>query len=181
MKTNRTILNAILGLSLFSITIASCKKDSTTSDDIRREQDNIERDRKESILKKLSGKTYTLVVIKNATTGENLMASSMFPVYFADDTFTLSDDIMIDFDYSTARAVSTSRNYKGTYTFKSKESDSVKFAGMDEAPAFKLKGINKQDVYAIKTFDDTSKTLILSFRLANGDEITRQYSFKNSQ
>eukprot|EP01012_Entosiphon_sulcatum_P057354 TRINITY_DN81110_c0_g1_i1.p1 TRINITY_DN81110_c0_g1~~TRINITY_DN81110_c0_g1_i1.p1 ORF type:complete len:180 (+),score=27.64 TRINITY_DN81110_c0_g1_i1:535-1074(+) len=172
-----TLTKVFYAVLVLSLSVSACKKGSTTTDDERREEETKERERKQAVLDKLSGKTYSLVVIKNNTTGENLMASTMFPACIADDTFTLSGGINLDFNYSNALCESTSKVYKGTYSYKSKESDSIRFAGMDEAAAYKLKGITKQEVFGIKTFDETNKTLVLSYKLANGNEVIRQYSF----
>ena len=178
MKTNFTLKSTILAIAM-ALAFYSCKKggDIKESEDVRQEQQS-EIMRRQAILDQLNQKTYSLVVIKNVNTGENLMASTMFPACIADDTFTLSEKSIIDFNYSSSLCAGTSSTFRGTYNFKSATTDSIKFNGMDEAPAYKTKGVVKQDVFVVKTFDETNKTMVLSYRLSNGNEIIRQYSYK---
>jgi len=177
MKNYTLLKQSALAVVLTGLFFASCKKSGTDVEKEREEQKN-EAARKQAILDKISGKTYSLVVIENATTGENLMASAMFPACIADDTFTTSNSISISFDYGTALCVSTARTVKGNYTFKALNTDSIKFSGMDEAPAYSVKGIRKQDTFMVKEFNENAKTMVLSYKLANGQEVIRRYTYQ---
>lgn len=169
------ILITLLSLSLFT----SCKKGSSAEEQVEEERKNqqIEAARKQAIIDKLNGKTYKLETIQNVTTGEILTASAMFPACIGDDTFTTSNGSIISWDYGQAKCAAVNSTIQSNFNFTDKDTDSIRFSGMDEENAFKAQNIRKQVVYMVKSMDLTNKKLVLSFKLANGQEVNRIYTF----
>ncbi|WP_025146114.1 hypothetical protein [Pedobacter jeongneungensis] len=179
MKTSK-LFKAVLLLSVLSLSLfTACKKTSSADDKVEEERQNQKNEaaRKQAIIDKLNGKTYKLESIQNVTTGEMLNASAMFPACIGDDTFTTSDGSIISWDYGKSKCAAVNNTIQSNFNFTDKDTDSIRFSGMDEENAFKAQGIRKQVVYMVKSMDLTAKKLVLSFKLANGNEINRTYSF----